>query len=323
MDVSPHWEDVNSNNRQQLIQMHKDLEIPIIVGASEEELKMVALSRLNPNDQVLREQVEEIYKEERRNGNTFLFIIRLIIYTSLAFGVLHNLNKYLAPIPYCDNNMIHNGCKKCPRGAECKGGSAFCGDGEYISKIGCVSIIKEPEINVMIMIANYISQRQGDCIEKLPDLRIGEFKNIFPFADIQSILNEEELGIRLINGTFKSVKPQITLICRAINYIEENRNIAAPIIIIMFGVFINYKVKARKNSRMEKAKEIAKSAHRILASTDKEVYIYDLKVQLRDKFKNLDPIWKYIVRYIENDSHVLVGFKGVRREAYWKWTHEY
>ena len=70
--------------------------------------------------------------------------------------------------------------------------------------------------------------------------------------------------------------------------------------------------------RMEMARELARQAHKILATTDQKIYIYDMKVQLRAKFAGIDRIWKYVVRFIEEDSHVLVV--GARHQVYWRWV---
>jgi hypothetical protein len=70
---------------------------------------------------------------------------------------------------------------------------------------------------------------------------------------------------------------------------------------------------------MEDAKELAKQAQKILSTSDRHIYMYDIKVQLRAKNPNIDELWKYVVRFIEEDSHIESHVVGARHEAYWKW----
>jgi hypothetical protein len=72
-------------------------------------------------------------------------------------------------------------------------------------------------------------------------------------------------------------------------------------------------------ANLKAAAEIAAHAHRILATTDRAIYQYDLKAQLSAKCAGLDRIWGKIVRAIEENPHVCVGVAGSRHEIYWKW----
>ena len=102
---------------------------------------------------------------------------------------------------------------------------------------------------------------------------------------------------------------------------DEQSNIFGPIVIIIFMLISVFLVKQRRKRKLEIAKNIARRAHKILATTDGQIYMYDMKVQLRHEFPNIDKYWKLTVRFIEGDSHVLVGVTGSRHDVYWKWIH--
>ena len=172
-----------------------------------------------------------------------------------------------------------------------------------------------------IRASNYISRREGDCIEKRSNLTSEHFNILFPDVNLSIFESEEELNVKVVDGIVLSTKPTVTYTCKAINFLEENPNITGPIVLLLTAAIIHAITAKLKKKDKEQAKELAKHAHKILATTDKQIYIYDMKVQLRAKNKRIDRLWKSVVKYIENDSHVIVGVMGARHEVYWKWIH--
>jgi hypothetical protein len=169
--------------------------------------------------------------------------------------------------------------------------------------------------------ASYIAERDGDCIEPQPFLSIHAFAELFPKTNLSFIESEPKFGIIDVNGTVRSLNPQAGIACRLLAKIDENTELVglATFLLIVSGIWKIF--RRRHEEKLKQAQEFAGQVCQILSTTDREVYQYDVKAQFRTKYRGIDAIWKYVVRYVEENSHVCVGVFGTRHEVYWKWTH--
>lgn len=326
-----HWDDLSSNTRSQLFQMFRELEIPFFPNATNEELITIIESRLNPEDNEKKASARQIYtsfNSKQRSKKPF-YLARLFFVTLLIFLIYIIATYITAPLPYCldnENPIDINGnakCQKCPDNANCGNKRAKCDKNSFLSSVGCRSKSKRKLYYAATQIANYIAERDGDCINSNPRLTVDEFSSMFSSFPSSIFNDEPDFGIVVssTNQTIYSIKPKVPPICKVISAINTHPNIVGPIFILLTIQFVFYLMRRRKQSKILIAKELAQEAHKILSTTDKQIFMYDMKVQLRAKYLNIDSIWKYVIHFIEEDSHVLVGVHGARHEAYWKWVH--
>lgn len=319
----PNWNDIDSNSRDQLIQMLKDLEVPYFDSATNNELKQIISFRLNPTDKVAEKKVKEIFTTTRYKKRTIVTknTKRFLTFFVIIFAFFISANRITAPFPYCDSGIENAKCRKCPINATCEKGKAKCPKGEFLSQFGCRPYEYKKLYKHAMRASKFISRRDGDCIDKLDPIPIERFNILFPDIDVSIFDIEQGFGVSIINSTLVSNNPQSSFVCKTITWMEKYPNIVGPIVIFLSGAIIYYIYHAIKNRDIEEAKKLAKLAHKILATTDKQIYMYDMKVQLRAKNSRIDRLWKSVVKYIENDSHVIVGVMGARHEVYWKWIH--
>ena len=316
-----HWDDLSANTRLQLFQMLRELEVPSFPTATNNELIAIIESRLDPKDANKKALARQIYTTlsfKERSKKPFmltrLFAITLVIF--IAYIVMSYL---FSPLPYC-TDRITTKCRQCPDNAKCGRKRAKCDDDSFLSVVGCRKKANKKLYVAAAHIAKYIAEYDGDCINENPPLSIKNFQEMFPDFSYSIFLNESDFGIVVENDTIFAKKPKIPRVCRMINAIDQHPNVVGPIIIAIAILLTYYLMKRRRQNRIDKAKELAQEAHKILATTDKQIFMYDMKVQLRAKYAAIDPIWKYIINFIEEDSHVLVGVVGSRHEVYWKWV---
>lgn len=322
-NLHPNWDDIDSNTRDQLIQMLKELEVPYFASATMNELKLILQNRLDPTDKDIQKQVKLIFTESRYKKRTSLSIptIRYLILICLSIVALLVFNYATRPLPYCTNKRKSD-CRPCPQSAKCTAYKAKCPQGFYLSDLGCYPTRYKKIFAYANRGAKFVARRDGDCIERKDPLTIENFQILFP--DVNASMYDEfsKFNIQIINGTLKSTKPSVTYVCQIINAMEANPKIVGPMTIIVMIIIIYTVWKHQHEKDKELARDLAKLAHKILATADKQIYIYDMKVQLRAKYRNIDRIWKTVVKYIENDSHIIVGVMGARHDTYWKWNHE-
>ena len=326
-----HWDDLSVNTQQQLFQMLRELEVPFFHNATNDELITIIESRLNPEDAEKKASARKIYTNmnaKQRSKKPF-YLARLVSICILIFLIYIIITYLISPLPYClDNESTKNTngkakCQKCPDHANCGNKRAKCDKDSFLSVVGCRKKSKKKLYYAATQIANYISERDGDCINANPKLTIAEFSSMFSFFSPSIFTNETGFGIVISNDnqTIYSIKPKIPRICRVISAIDDHPNVVGPIVILLTIQFIFYLMRRMKLSKIRIARQLAQEAHKILSTTDKQIFMYDMKVQLRAKYLNIDSIWKYIVQFIEEDSHVLVGVHGARHDVYWKWVH--
>ena len=322
MNFRTNWEDLESNSILELQKMMMELEIPIIINASKKELIPIIENKLKPNS-ISNEKIKTIYISHTKTSKSKipLYLIRIIIISILIlfFNIL--IKRINRPKPFCNNYLYSNNCLECPKGAICKKGKAKCEITEYLTSFGCKLRNKRRIYKNLIRASNYISKRAGDCIFNYPPLTLKQFEKLFPTITLNQFNEELDFNIYFDNNSIYTLKPSIHSICFILEYLNKNYFFIGTIIFLILIIFIYKFNKNLNNFKIEKARELAKNAHKILSTTDKQIYMYDMKVQLRSQYQKIDEIWKYCVKAIEDNSHVLVGVVGVRHEVYWKWIH--
>jgi hypothetical protein len=167
--------------------------------------------------------------------------------------------------------------------------------------------------------AFYIAQRDGDCVDPLPPLRVEEFEELFPKTNLSFLEKEPGLGVIVEDGTVRSKQPRRGLVCGILGWMEERQSFVGLASLGLMAVIVVSLSRKKRAENQRRAGEIAAHAHRILATTDRAIYQYDLKVQLTAKFGKVERIWGSIVKAIEENPHVCVGVAGSRHEIYWRW----
>ena len=175
-----HWDDLSSNSRSQLFQMFRELEVPFFPNATNEELITIIESRLNPDDSAKKASARQIYtsfNSKQRSKKPF-YLARLFFVTFLIFLIYIIVTYITSPLPYCSDNenMIdENGnskCRKCPDNANCGNKRAKCDKNSFLTVVGCRSKSKKKLYYAATQIANYISERNGDCINPNSNLTL-------------------------------------------------------------------------------------------------------------------------------------------------------
>ena len=315
-----HWDDLALNSRQQLFQIMRELELPYFSTATEDELRTIIRSRLDPKDKALARQVSEIYRSirhKKRARNPYMRV-RFAALVLVLVGVGFGLSRVNFQRPYCSTDKSFKKCRPCPEGATCTGGRAKCPDGYFLSAVGCRSAVNQKRYRLVHRAAKFVARREGDCVQPKPPLTVDEFRHRFPNVALDVYERETEFGVYVANGTVRSRKPVLPTACKIVKAMEEHSNVVGQLTIALVLVLAHLIGRRAHTRRMEMARELARQAHKILATTDQKIYIYDMKVQLRAKFAGIDRIWKYVVRFIEEDSHVLVV--GARHQVYWRWV---
>ena len=321
---SAQWEDVESNSRDDLLQIMKDLELPYHSSMTHEQLVAIVKNHVaggvNP---VTRAKVRQIYTHDRyiRKFSLPALFVHRVIFFIVCVILLLLLHRLSLPPPFCSSDRKFEKCRPCPPGGRCSRGRVTCPKGTFLSVLGCRSKIEKKTIRRALKASIYIADRDGDCIEAKPYLTTEEFSYVFPKVNLTFLASEPGFNIEVVNGSVRSTDPSPAMVCRFMNAIEHNANITGFVSFAIITAVIIYLVRRRKHERMRLAMDIAKQAHKILATTDKQIYMYDMKVQLRARYPNIDSLWKWVVRYVEDDSHVLVGLVGASHEVYWKWLH--
>lgn len=323
-NLHPNWDDIDSNSREQLIQMLRELEVPYFASATMKELKLILQNRLDPTNKDIQRQVRLIFTESRYKKRTSISIktIRILLIISIAIIGFFTFNYITRPLPYCTGSEKTGTCRPCPQLAKCSAYKAKCVSGYYLSDLGCYPTRYKKIFALANRGAKFVHRRDGDCLEHKDLLTIENFNILFPDVNTSIYSEFPKFNIKISNGTIKSTKPQVTYVCQVINAMERNPNIVGPIAIIILTILAYTIWKTQHEKDKAIARDLAKLAHKILATADKQIYIYDMKVQLRAKYRSIDRIWKTVVKYIENDSHVIVGVMGARHDTYWKWNHE-
>jgi hypothetical protein len=166
-----------------------------------------------------------------------------------------------------------------------------------------------------------LAARDGDCVEPRAPLLAGEFEQLFPKTNLSFLASEPGFGVLVENGTVRSARPRPGIICRILTKMEAKHETVGLVSFVAIAAFLNWRRRKREADNLKVAGELAKHAHRILATTDQELYQYDIKAQLHAKDPRVDGIWKLVVRLIEQNPHVCIGVMGSRYETYWKWLH--
>lgn len=317
------WDDFPSNTYEELVQKMNDFELPYFQGMTREQLMMILENHMNRgSDPSIAKEVHNIYTKERHlkrrniSGELFRYIL-FFLFCIILFFLLH---MWHSPPPYCTGEHTKN-CRPCPDKAICIKHRAKCPKSCYLSKLGCRLKSERKTIQRALRASAYIADRDGDCIDPKPFLTVDEFAYLFPKANLTFMLSEASFAIEMVNMTLRSRSPMPSPVCRLLDAIDRHENEVGSAVLVLIVCAFARLVKAR-NARMKKlAMEIAKQTHKVLATTDKELYIYDIKVQMRAHYPNIDKLWKYVVSYVEEDSHVVVGVFGARHEVYWKWVH--
>lgn len=336
MSLFPHWDNIEDNSLEQLVVMCRELEVSYFEDATLDELRIIVNYHLNPSDMDLKAKYRDVFLKNRYKRkisfkkSTFRFIF-LIFFSYIIFSLVNHI---AMPVPYCNSgtNTTDEGenrikkCRKCPGNSTCVNGSSFCPEDQFLSVLGCRPNYQKKKIKSAIEAANYVSLRDSDCIQLLEPLVFSDFKVLFPDTNISIFEEEPELGL-VIETTkegvviIRSHNPDYGFVCSILNSIERNYNLFGFSSIILFLVLINkYFIRRLRNYRDEISLKLAREAHKILSTSGKEIYQYDMKVQLRAMYSKIDVVWKYVVRAIENNPHVIVGVKGARGLVYWKWV---
>lgn len=318
-----HWDDLSSNTRLELLQMMRELEVPFFPTAKNEELIAIIESRLDPKDPQKKAKAKQIYTTlnfKSRSKKPFYFVRLLTIFTIIFFTILL-YKKFKSPLPYCNEDNEYTPCRKCPENADCGSTKAKCGNNQFLSVVGCRPKSVRKTYYAAFKISDYIKQRDGDCISNYTHLSLDDYSKMFPELNYTFFTKEPGFGIVVSDDQIFSQEPIIPYICKFIAMIDRNPNIVGPIIILII-IFTIYSLHQRqRQKKIRIAKSLAKAAHKILATTDIPIFMYDMKVQLRAKYPNIDAIWKHVMKFIEEDSHVMIGNSGSRHEVYWKWVH--
>lgn len=317
----PNWEDLQANSRLQLFQMLKELEVPAFPTATTNELITIIESYLHPDDTKKRKEVIEIYtknrnQNRRKRPHRIIRTIAIIIASVLFISAIRYIGR---PKPYCvKQNQVK--CRPCPDLATCSKRKAKCPGKTVLTKVGCRPKSQKKSYKAAAHASRFIAERQGDCIQPLDPLTVENFQKIFKSVDISIFSKEPGFNIEIVNDTLVSNSPLIPKICVIMNSMESYADFIGPVVIALISLFAFWLVKQNKNHNYEIAKDLADQAHKILATSDKQIYMYDMKVQLRARYTNIDKVWKLVVKLIEDDSHVIVGVVGARHEVYWKWV---
>lgn len=318
------WDDFPSNTREELVQKMNDFELPHFPGMTKDQLMLILENHIKRGtDPELAKKVHNIYTKERhtKRRNISKEIMRYTIFFLLCVIFLFLFHVWRAPPPYCTakNSLVN--CIPCPDNAVCSKHRATCPKHYYLSKVGCRQKSQRKAIKHALCAAAYISDRDGDCIDPKPFLTIDEFEYIFPKANLTFILSDDVFGIQRVNDTLRSKTPVPSPVCTLLSAIDRHENeVGFGVLFLLVCTFVKImSVRAERQKKL--AMEIAKQTHKVLATTDRELYIYDIKVQMRAHYPNIDKLWKYVVKYVEEDSHVVVGVFGARHQVYWKWIH--
>jgi hypothetical protein len=320
---SLHWDDLADNSREELLQIMNDMQLPYFHTITSEQLMAVIRQQLKPLVNECDDEVAKIYTKDRhikRFDFPVLLVHRLVIICMLV-GTVLIYHRMTAPPPFCFGRHPAAGCRPCPEGANCGNGWPKCSEGYLLTIAGCRSKKLKKQYRAAQKAARYIAERDGDCVDIPPPLTEADFRDLFPKVDLAFLKKEPAFGIITQNGTVQSLKPKLSLICRILTKMDQNVNLFGGCAVAFVAVAALYIWNRRNVERRELAREIAKQTHKILSTTDKEIYMYDIKVQLRVKYPQIDHLWKYVIRAVEEDSHVLVGTVGARHEVYWKWIH--
>jgi hypothetical protein len=167
-----------------------------------------------------------------------------------------------------------------------------------------------------------LSESAGNCVDPKQPLSIQQFEKLFPSVSLSLFEKEPAFEIAIRNGSVLSTKPEITRFCRFIETIESHSDFAGLVLMGLSILAIRQWHVLSQRKRVEAARELAKQAHKILATSNRRIYMYDLKVQLRARHSGIDSLWKLVVKFIEEDSHVLVRIPGARNAVYWQWVGE-
>ena len=318
------WEDLQSNSRDDLLQFMRDFELPYHSSMTHEQLVAIIQNHvargLNPAQ---NKKIREIYMHDRhiRRFSLPVLLIHRVIFFLGCVACLVLLHRLSLPPPFCSSDKKFEKCRKCPPGGHCSRGRVICPKGTFLSVLGCRNKIEKKTIRKALKAALYIADRDGDCIEAKPYLTTEEFEYVFPNVNLTFLTSEPGFCVEVVNGSVRSTDPSPALVCRLIRTIERNQNATGFLSLAIVTTVIVWFVRRRKSEKIKLAMDIAKQAHKILATTDNQIYMYDMKVQLRARYPNIDSLWKLVVRYVEDDSHVLVGLVGASHEVYWKWLH--
>lgn len=169
--------------------------------------------------------------------------------------------------------------------------------------------------------AKYLKQRDGNCLIHNTPLSVSDFRRLFPKIDLEIFHREPSFNIQLTNSSIFSIDSYSPVFCRIIEFVEKKSNFFGPSFLVIIIGFSWIFFKAQRQKKLLRCKKLANHALRLLSSTNKSIYIYDMKVQLRHQEKNIDSLWRSIVKFVEEDSSILVGAAGDRRNCYWKWIH--
>ena len=315
-----HWDDLAVNSRQQLFQIMRELELPYFPSATDEELLTIIRSRFEPKNKELAKKTAEIYRLIRHKKRALhpYMRVRFAALLFVLFLVGFVMSRVNFRRPYCSDDKSFKKCRPCPAGATCVGGKAKCDTGYFLSAVGCRSVQDQNRYWLAQRGAKFVARREGDCVHPKPPLSVDQFVHRFPTVSLAMYEREPDFGVYIVNGTVRSHKQILPFACKIVRTMEAYPNIVGQVTIVLFIVVAHVLGRRAHMRRLEMARELARQAHKILATTDQKIYIYDMKVQLRARFAGIDRIWKYVVRFIEDDSHVLVV--GARHQVYWRWV---
>lgn len=299
MSLSCHWDDLTLNSREELIKMFGELELPIFENATKQELvTMLNLYLKNPNDKSIAQMYAKRKKHFRFPFHKFrMFTITLFIMILI----------YICFIVNDDDIRNKNNLNKCK-------------ENMFLSIVGCRNKKFKKLYMYAYHISIYISKLEGDCIYN-HRITSQEFKNKFSMINLSFYEIEKGFGIYVDNNNnVRSSKPIASLNCRIIKSMEKRIQIYGFIFMGIFIILTFLFIKKKQHKKTEHARELANQALKILSSINKYAYAYDIKVQLRAKEPNIDSLWKYIVKYVEENQHVTVRVARTRNEVYWKWS---
>lgn len=278
--------------------MFEELELPVYANATKQELVNILCTYLNePKDHSLI----DIYAKQKHHWKFPLNKFR--VFAILLFGII--LLYFFDVVE--DEHIGH------------MRNELRCKNDMFRSYVGCRNRKLKKTYQYAHLVSKYISKLEGDCIHNQSITR-KEFENRFPKINLSFFEKEKGFGIYVIDDVIKSTKPIISLNCRILKSMEERIQIYGFFFMAIF-VFLSYLfIKKKQIKKNEQARELANQALKILSSLNKYAYAYDIKVQLRAKEPNIDSLWKYIIKYVEENQHVTVRVARTRNEVYWKWS---
>ena len=299
--IPPQWDEMRANSRDQLITMMKDLEIPYSQQFTTGQLRLILQTYLEKPSE-FKQSVSNLYTKERYKKRHLKIILALKISFFLIFSfiILQFLWRFIIHPPYCtSNNMqkyLFRQCMECPSFAKCTKSKAKClKSTDFLTSIGCRPKSHKNQYRLALYAARYIHFHDGNCFEPYKSISIEQFSKLFPRVNTSLYETDPYFNIKILNISgsnqselyIKSLNPHSGLLCKSLKTAEENPTFMGILIFTIAFLIFYRRYKRKHNKNMTIARELAKQAHKILATSDKQIYMYDIKVQLRANMEKL------------------------------------